>query len=194
MLLATHVISLFRVDREWTTRFLLPLFEWEISEAEARAAWEGFLWSPRLYPPLMELLKPAFLDTAGHYARLGRHREQYASLLTFAGLEPGEVFGKRELALAMRALPRDALDHAAETFSRAVDSAGDRRADYWRNRAAPYLRSIWPNTPDTISGSVSERFAEACIAAGEAFSRRNGTGFLLAAAAAVPGPDCAFRS
>lgn len=169
VLLATHAISLFRVDREWTIRFLLPLFEWEISEAEARAAWEGFLCSPRLYAPLMELLKPAFLATAGHYARLGRHREQYPTVLTFAGLEPGDVFGKRELALAMRALPQDALDRAADTFSRAVDSAGDRRADYWRNRAAPYLRSIWPNTPDAVSETVSESFAEACNAAGDAF-------------------------
>ena len=170
VLLATHVISLFRVDREWTIRYLLPLFEWEISEAEARAAWEGFLLSPRLYPPLMELLKPAFLSTADHYARLGRHREQYASLLTFAGLDSRDMFGKRELALAMRALPQDALDRAADTFSRAVDSAGDRRAEYWRNRAAPYLRSIWPSTPDAISETVSESFAEACIAAGDAFA------------------------
>ena len=171
VLLATHAISLFRVDRDWTTRFLLPLFEWEISEAEARAAWEGFLWSPRLYAPLMELLKPAFLATAGHYARLGRHREQYPTVLTFAGLDPGDMFGKRELALAMRALPQDALDRAADTFSRAVDSAGDRRADYWRNRAAPYLRSIWPNTPDAVSETVSESFAKACNAAGTRFPR-----------------------
>ena len=169
VLLATHVISLFRVDREWTIQFLLPLFEWDNSEAETRAAWEGFLWSPRLYAPLMELLKPAFLETADHYARLGQYREQYASLLTFAGLDPGYVFGKRELALAMRALPRDALDSAADTLARAVDSAGDQRDDYWRNRAAPYLKSIWPNTPDAVSETVSERFAEACIAAGDAF-------------------------
>ena len=169
VLLAIHVISLFRVDREWTTQFLLPLFEWENSEVEARSAWEGFLWSPRLYPPLMELLKPAFLETADHYAQLGRHREQYASLLTFAGLDPGDIFRRSELALAMRALPQDALDHAADTFSRAVDSAGDQKADYWKNRAAAYLRAIWPNTSDAISKSVSESFAEACIAAGDAF-------------------------
>ena len=62
---------------------------------EARSAWEGFLWSPRLYRPLMEVLKPAFLDTANHYAQLGRHREQYASLLTFVGLDAADVFGRR---------------------------------------------------------------------------------------------------
>ena len=169
VLLATHVISLFRVDREWTERFVLPLFDWKDSEAEARAAWEGFLWSPRLYPPLMEVLKPAFLDTARHYLKLGRHRRQYASCLTFAGLEPGDVFRHRELALAMQALPQEALDYAADTIVRAVDSAGEQRADYWRNRAAPFLRSIWPKVPDAVSAEVSENFARACIAAGEAF-------------------------
>ncbi|MXY40616.1 MAG: hypothetical protein F4Y62_12560 [Rhodospirillaceae bacterium] len=170
VLLAAHVISLFRTDREWTEQFILPLFDWKNSEVEARAAWEGFLWSPRLYPPLMEVLRPAFLDTARHYLQLGRHRRQYASLLTFAGLEPGDIFQSRELALAMQALPQEALDHAADTLFRAVDSAGDQRADYWRNRAAPFLRSIWPKTPEAISMEIAESFAKACIAAGDAFS------------------------
>lgn len=169
VLLATHVISLFRVDREWTEQFLLPLFDWKNSEVEARSAWEGFLRSPRLYPPLMEVLKPAFLDTARHYLQLGRHREQYASRLTFTGLEPGDIFRPRELALAMQELPQEALDHAAETFFRAVDSAGDQRSDYWRNRAVPFLRTIWPKTPDAVSVEVSESFGLACIAAGDAF-------------------------
>ena len=75
VLLAAHVISLFQVDRDWAMQFLLPLFEWDYAEVEARSAWEGFLWSPRPYRPLMEVLKPAFLDTANHYAQLGRHRD-----------------------------------------------------------------------------------------------------------------------
>ena len=169
VLLAAHVISLFRVDREWAAEFLLPLFEWENSKAEARAAWEGFLWSPRVHRPLMELLKPAFLDTANHYAELGRHREQYASLLTFIGLDPGDLFRTSELALAMHALPQQGLDRAADTFFRAVDSAGDQRAEYWRNRAAPFLRSIWPKTSNVISMTVSESFSRACIVSGDAF-------------------------
>ena len=169
VLLAANVISLFRVDREWAIQFMLPLFEWEHSEVEARSAWEGFLWSPRLYSPLMEVLKPAFLDTANHYAQLGGHNEQYTSLLTLVGLNPGDVFRSHELAVATGALPQGALEHAAGTLFLAVDGAGDQRADYWKNRAAPYLKSIWPKTPDVISGTVSENFCRACIAAGDAF-------------------------
>ena len=136
---------------------------------EARSAWEGFFSSPRLYRPLMEVLKPTFLDTANHYAQLGRHSEQYASLLTFVGLDPGDVFRTPELTLAMRALPQGALEHAAETLAQAIDGAGDQRADYWNNRAAPYLKAIWPKTPDAMSETVSENFCLACIAAGDAF-------------------------
>ena len=61
--LAPHVVTLFRVDREWAERHMLPLFDWRRCETEARAAWEGFLWSPRLYRPLMESIKEPFLDT-----------------------------------------------------------------------------------------------------------------------------------
>lgn len=70
VLLAARVIALFRVDPEWTKRNLLPHFDWRTSTAEARAAWRGFLWSPRLYPPLFELIKTMFLETARHYAEL----------------------------------------------------------------------------------------------------------------------------
>ena len=51
VLLAAHVIALFRVDRDWATQHLLPLFDWQRSVAEARAAWEGFLWSPGCIAP-----------------------------------------------------------------------------------------------------------------------------------------------
>lgn len=169
VLLAAHVIALFRVDREWATQHLLPLFDWHRSEAEARAAWEGFLWSPRLYRPLMEVLKLAFLDTARHYAVLGKHDGQYASLLTFAALDPGDTFTIAELAGATRALPPDGLHDAAQSLVRAMEGAGDQRADYWSNRVTPYLHAIWPKTRDNISPGIAESLGRLCVAAQDAF-------------------------
>ncbi|GIX25497.1 MAG: hypothetical protein KatS3mg122_2728 [Caldimonas sp.] len=169
VLLAAHVIALFRVDGEWATQHLLPLFDWQRSQAEARAAWEGFLWSPRLYRPLMERLKPAFLDTARHYVALGKHGEQYASLLTFAALDPGDTFTTAELAAATRALPPDGLHDAAQALVRALESAGEQRADYWTNRVAPYLHAIWPKTRDKVSPAIAESLGHLCVAAQDAF-------------------------
>ena len=47
--------------------------------------------------PLMEALKPAFLDTAHHYAALGEHRSQYASLLTLTALDRRDTFTVAEI-------------------------------------------------------------------------------------------------
>ena len=169
VLLAAHLIPLFRVDRDWAIQSLLPLFDWQRSEAEARAAWEGFLWSPRLYRPLMEMLKPAFLVTALHYGKLGDHARQYASLLTFAALDPGDTITNTELADATRSLPPDGLHDAAQALVTALEGAGDQRADYWTNRVAPYLHGIWPKTQANVSPAIAESLGHLCVAARDAF-------------------------
>ena len=167
--LAVNLIPLFRVDQNWTMKHLLPLFDWQASEIEACTAWQGFLISPRLYPPLMEVLKTDFLKTASHYKALARYGEQYTSLLTFASLNRGDIFETKELASATRALPPDGLGHAAQKLARMAEGAGKRRANYWTNRVAPYMHEIWPKTRDKISPDVTNNLARVCISAQEAF-------------------------
>ncbi len=167
--LAARVVTLFRVDSVWTKRNLLPLFNWQTSAAEARAFWGGLLSSPRLYPPLFELIKPAFLDTARHYAELGDDGRRYAALLTFAALEPGDNFTMDELKAATEALPEAGRQEAVRTLVEALEGAGEQRAEYWRNRVLPYWRSIWPKSRDYRTPALAEPIAELCIAAREAF-------------------------
>lgn len=169
VLLAAHVIPLYRVDYAWTLENVLPLFDWQRSRLEACSAWSGFLWSPQLYRPLVEEFKEKFLDTASHYDELGQFKGQYATLLTFAALDPSDVFTDAELAEATRALPQDGLEQAAEALVRAIEGAGDQRVHYWTNRMEPYLRSIWPNTRDKGSAAIAESLARVCIAAQDSF-------------------------
>ncbi len=117
----------------------------------------------------MEMLKPAFLDTARHYAALGKHDGQYASLLTFAALDPGDTFTATELAIATRALPPGGLHDAAQALVRTLEGAGDQRADYWTNRVAPYLHAIWPKTRDNVTPAIAESLGRLCVAAQDAF-------------------------
>ena len=169
MLLAAHVVTLFRVDENWAKQHLLPLFDWQRSETEARTAWKGFLWSPRLYHPLMQTLKPAFLESAHHYAALGEQGRQYAALLTFAALDPTDTFSTAELATATRLLPLDGLHDAAQTLVRALEGAGEQRANYWTNRIAPYLRAIWPKVKDRVSPAIADSLGLLCVAAQDSF-------------------------
>jgi hypothetical protein len=168
-ILAAHVIALFRVDRKWAAQHLLPRFDWRASLDEAGAAWEGFLWSPRLYWPLIEAIKPHFLATAEHFDCLGKHAEQYAALLTFAALEPTDIISRRELAEATRSLPARGLQRAARALADALSAAGDQRHEFWLNRIVPYLRFVWPKSREVVTDGISENLALLCIAAQDSF-------------------------
>jgi hypothetical protein len=131
VLLASRLIALFRVDRPWTETHLLPLFDWAGNPAEAKAAWEGFLWSPRLYRPLLIAFKAQFLDTARHYAELGEHSRQFAAFLTYAALDPVDGYTPQDFQSAICALPQEGLQEAAQALAQALEGAGEQREDYW---------------------------------------------------------------
>jgi len=84
-------------------------------------------------------------------------------------LDPGDTFTTAELASATRALPPDGLHEAAQALVRALEGAGDQRADYWTNRVIPYLHAIWPKTRDNISPAIAESLGRLCVAAQDAF-------------------------
>jgi hypothetical protein len=117
----------------------------------------------------LDVIKGSFLDTAQHYDSLGKHGEQYANLLTFAALDPGETFTKAELATATRALPIGGLHHAAEALVHALEGAGEQHGSYWANRIVPYIQSTWPKSRANITPAISESLGRLCIAAQEAF-------------------------
>ena len=168
--LAAHVVWLYRVDRDWTTKRLVPLFDWHCSEIEARSAWAGFLWSPSLYRPLLSVIKAPMLETAAHCEKFGlEHAEQYADFLTFAALDPGDTFTPAELAAATKRLPPPGLKSVARSLIRALEDAGDQRVEYWRNRLRRYFRRIWPQNEDLITPTISEDLALLCVTADEAF-------------------------
>ena len=167
VILATHVINLFRVDQEWTSMNFLPLFDWQQSEDEARAVWTGFLWSPRFYRPLIAAIEQPFLETAQHYEKLATPHRQYASLLMLAGMDPDETIIKKELSNAIR--QKGLLSATAVQLTRALKGAGEQRVDYWHNRVKPYFQSIWPRSNDFRYPEISASLARLCIAAQEVF-------------------------
>ncbi|WP_182057617.1 anti-phage defense-associated sirtuin Dsr1 [Pantoea sp. ME81] len=169
VILAANLISLFRVDPDWTKQNLLPLFSWEHSP-EARAVWEGFLWSPRLYKPLFDLLRGDFIETAAHYASLGKHGEQYATLLTYVALDMAEAFSEEELRNAFHNLPDEGLLSVAQALGKALSGAGEGQQEaYWINRIEPFWRKMWPQNQDRRSSGISDRLVQLVLASGQQF-------------------------
>lgn len=164
VLMGSRLIAFFRVDRPWTEQHLLPLFDWS-NPVEAKAVWEGFLWSPRLYQPLLTAFKSKFLESAKHYADLGEHRQQFATFLTYAALGPTEGYTFEEFRDAIGALPQEGLEESAQALAQALESAADQREDYWKNRAQPFLLRIWPKSRDLATSRIAGSLARLAIAA-----------------------------
>jgi hypothetical protein len=168
VLLGSRLIALFRVDRPWTEQHLLPLFSWT-KLVEAKAVWEGFLWSPRLYQPLLTAFKSQFLDSANHYADLGEHRQQFAAFLTYAALGPIQGYTSEEFRSAIGKLPPEGLAESAQAFYQALASADGQREDYWRNRAQPFWQKIWPKSRELSTPRIAEFLALMAVAARREF-------------------------
>ncbi|MCA1379830.1 MULTISPECIES: anti-phage defense-associated sirtuin Dsr1 [Bradyrhizobium] len=169
VLLASRLIALFRVDRPWTEKYLLPHFDWDRNPIEARSAWEGFLWSPRLYRPLLIAFKRQFLSTAHHFESLGDHGRQYAAFLTYAALDPADGYTSEDFQDAVGALPAEGLLEVVQALTQALGGAGAQREDYWKNRIQPFWQQIWPKSRDLASGSISESLAIMCVAGEDIF-------------------------
>jgi hypothetical protein len=169
VLFGPNLIALFRVDQAWTQRHVLPLLDWGGSVTEATAIWKGFLWTPRLYRPLFAEFKPMFLATAARAQVLGEHGEQYAGILTYAGLEAADLFTRAELTGALASLGERGLRQAALTLVDALESAGEQRSSYWENRIKPFIERHWPRAAVLRTPAISERFARLCVASGTSF-------------------------
>lgn len=169
VLLGSRLISLFRVDRPWAEQYLLPLFDWNKNPIEAKAMWEGFMWSPRLYQPLLTAFKAQLLDSANHYADLGKHRQQFVTFFTYAALGPTEDYSAEEFRTAIAALPLEGLQESAQALFQALESAGDQREDYWRNRVQPFWLKLWPKSRALATPQIAKSLALLAIAARKEF-------------------------
>lgn len=164
-LLASRSITLFRIDRPWTEKFLLPLFDWSWNAVEAKGAWRGFLLSPRLHNPFLIAVKSQYLSTAEHYADLGEYGRQFAAFLTYAALARLEGYEPQDFQSAISKLPKEGLQEAARALWQALESAGEQREDYWRHRVQPFWQLVWPKSRNLASSNIAESLTRLSIAA-----------------------------
>lgn len=165
VILAARLIALFRVDRSWTKTRILPLFDWTRDPTEAKAVWQGFLVSPRLYQPLLIAIEKPFLDTANYYAKLGKFAPQYAAFLTYAALYFINGYTAKDFQVAISRFPQEGLNKVAQALAQALDAAGEQREEYFKNRIKPFWNQVWPKFRNLASKSITKSLALLAIAA-----------------------------
>ncbi|MCZ2498910.1 hypothetical protein GN316_19275 [Xylophilus sp. Kf1] len=172
VVLASRAIALFRVDQAWTTQHLLPFFDWARDPQEARAVWEGFLWSPRLYLPLLLAFKPQLMATAAHYEALGTHQQQFAAFIAYAALAEFEDLPAVDFRDALDALPASGLEEVAGALHQAMKSAADdQKVEYFDNRVCSFWRDVWPQHIAKATRGIAANLAQFCVAAGPRFDQ-----------------------
>lgn len=162
-ILAINTIYLYRLDEMWTKEKLLPLLDWKTNGDEAKYVWQGFLWSPRIFQPLLVHIKKSFLETPNHYDKLGECASSFANFLTFAAIEGVEGYETREWSEAIKRLPQSGIDESAKLLPRLLTTNKERHTEYWTNRVIPFWENIWPKELKYYSKSVIESLCLLCI-------------------------------
>lgn len=168
VILAANLIPLYRVDKLWAETHLLPLFDWDHNEA--KNVWEGFLWSPRMYAPLLISIKEDFLETARHYSQLGEHKNQYVRFLTYVALNDLDGYALSDFVDLFDELPQEALNEAADALVEYIKAHKDQSEEYWKSKVAIFWREVWPKNKERISLSIAESVAEILVLYGDDFS------------------------
>lgn len=164
VLLATYAVTLYRIDVKWTESNLLPLFSWRECPDESRLMWGGFLWSPRLYLPLMDVFKDDFLETLDYLSKLSRmERVKYVAFLIFFIINSDDKSINVKLRGIVGELPDDIIHVVFDELGRLMDSSNDRRVDFWSNRIVPCIKIILPKERDKISPVIVNNISIFCI-------------------------------
>ena len=167
ILLAVHLIPLFRIDPHWTETNLLPLFCWR--SKEALDMWFGFLWSPKLYLPVIDKLKGDILKAKEYFSIMGDLSGNFSAFITYIALEKISTFSDKELRQLFDKLPLNGLERAAIVLRQRIGSAGDKKTSYWKNRIKPFMEEIWPSRIGKSNSRLSSLLIELAIESGENF-------------------------
>lgn len=161
VILAQQIIPLLRVDQDWTKEYLIPAFEWGADVTRAAAMWDSFLHAPRIYLPLLELLKSPFLEVPDHIGVLDEQcLKQYARFLTYIALGEASVFSSSELKDVFTKLPAEYLETVAETLFQALQGGGEQQEEYLTNRVIPFVKRFWPSTSEARTPETFRYFAQ----------------------------------
>lgn len=163
VILASQTIALYRVDSIWSEKNLLPLFDWNRDKKVALIMWQGFLWSPRIYMPLLEKIKVPFLETTLHLKQLGECSRQYAQFFTYVALEHNDIFSESELRKVLVDMPIDSLEEVAIALTQALVGAAEKKEEYWKKRILPFWVNTWPKSRERSSSRIVESLVKMCI-------------------------------
>ena len=155
-ILAGHISQLYIIAPAWVVDHLLPRFEFE--HPHCSPVWNGFLSAALVPPrPLMEKLKPAFLELFeqienwGWESDVGRIAAQMTVLLSLPkDSEP--LLSTKDARWCIRSMTnrnrKDAVDY--------LGKVGTQSEEAWTEEVIPFIENIWPREIALKTASLTE--------------------------------------
>lgn len=168
LIISSQSIAIYRVDPDWAKEYLIPLFDWRSDIRKAMIIWQGFLWSPRIYLPLIVDIKPYFLDTVKNISKLHDSEYQFIQFFMYTALDQSSILSKREVRQVLEKLPNKSLGTAAKILSQAL-SASEQKEEYWSKRIHMLWKNTWPKSKEFLTEEISSAFCNICIDSGDCF-------------------------
>lgn len=179
VILVSRIVGLYYADAEWVRQYLYPLLDWDRNFEEARAAWHGFLWVNRPYPPLMAEVKHEFLLTSAHLEDIKLVAKRYCSFLTLLGLWNVPEFSRKDYQAIFASWPVSALEHCANLMrgyqTKWMASNSEKSDEHvspeqiWGNNVEPFIREIWPKDAQKVTKEICASFSQVIIGTGKKF-------------------------
>lgn len=168
LIISSQTIAIYRVDPDWAKVNLIPLFDWKADQRKAKIVWQGFLWSPRIYLPLIGDIKPYFLDTVKHLSELNDSEYQFIQFFMYTALDQSSILSENEIRKVLVNFQSKSLGKAAQILSRAL-SASEKKEEFWSNRIHILWKNTWPKSKEFLTEEISSAFCNICIDSGNCF-------------------------
>lgn len=156
MIICQSLWWFFNIDKEWTSRKILPLFDWNRSSC-AEHAWMGYMTQPYVYPDMMKAMAPLVLDTLIHHkAHFESHERRNLNIMFAIGAVDEVVyFTDKQIVQVIQSCELEDLGYIAEHFRKLVEKKGE---SSWLE-IGPFIEKYWPKASNRHDKKVSYNFA-----------------------------------
>ena len=168
VMITSRLAVLHDIDPSWTEAQLVPRFDWAVA-SEAKAAWQGYMWSPWVRPSLWQKLKSFALDTLGHLGELDKYREHFVRFMVSLSFDTNEALSLAETQKLLRRLDPEDLATAANWLEwRVADAA---KTDPSWAVFENWFSKAWPKELGAVTPKVSDALARIPVLVPDRFER-----------------------
>lgn len=140
--LGEHLIPLYRVDKEWAEKNVIPLLDWKKDKICTRTMWAGFFARNQIDLSLMVKIKKEFLFLIDQYNELEGLEENFIEIFTDMTLKKSQVFTPSECRSAFHKLPIEAFEKVSKIMERTIRNSTN-RSETFNNIIKPFFKKYF---------------------------------------------------